>query len=177
MGLQVEVRRSRRRRRTVQARRDGDTIVVMVPDNLSRAEERAVVAEMVAKVERRERRGSRRSDADLMQRAADLSDRYLGGIARPTSVRWVGNQRSRWGSCTPDAGTIRLSERLQTMPGWVVDYVLVHELVHLIEPHHDAAFWAWVANYPHTERAKGYLMGWSDGHGVDRPPSEEGEVD
>lgn len=145
----------------------------MVPDNLSRAEERAVVSEMVAKVERRERRGPhRRSDADLMARAAMLSDRYLGGIARPTSVRWVSNQRSRWGSCTPDSGTIRLSERLRGMPDWVVDYVLVHELVHLIEPHHDAAFWGWVANYPHTERAKGYLMGWSDANGVDRPPSE-----
>lgn len=153
--------------------------MVMVPDNLTRAEERAVVTEMVAKVERRERRGAhRRSDADLMQRAARLSDRYLGGIARPTSVRWVGNQRSRWGSCTPDPGTIRLSERLQDMPDWVVDYVLVHELVHLIEPGHDAAFWGWVANYPHAEKAKGYLIGWSDAQGVDRPPSERAdEVD
>jgi len=46
-------------------------------------------------------------------------------------VRWVDNQRSRWGSCTPADRTIRLSRRLQDMPAWVIDYVLVHELVHL----------------------------------------------
>ena len=37
---------------------------------------------------------------------------------------------------------IRLSDRLQGMPSWVVDYVLVHELAHLLEPGHDARFWA-----------------------------------
>lgn len=177
MGPRVEIRRSRRRRRTVSARRDGDKIIVMVPDNLTKAQERDLVSEMVAKVEKRERRGPRRTDNDLMDRAQRLSDLYLGGIAEPVSVRWVGNQRTRWGSCTPDDRTIRLSERLQKMPDWVIDYVLVHELVHLIEPHHNEAFWGWVANYPHTAKAKGYLEGWSDAQGLKRPPSEEVDAD
>lgn len=175
MGAEVEVRRSRRRRRTVSAYRDGDKIVVMVPDNLSRAEERDWVSKMVARVERKERRATRRGDSALLRRARDLSDRYLGGIAEPASVRWVGNQRSRWGSCTPDDRTIRLSARLQKMPDWVIDYVLVHELVHLIEPHHNEAFWGWVANYPHTEKAKGYLQGWSEAFRVAPPPDEQVE--
>jgi predicted metal-dependent hydrolase len=172
MGARVEVRRSRKRRRTVSAYRDGDTIVVLVPDNLTRAEERDWVSKMVARVERKERRSARRSDDDLLQRAADLSDRYLGGLAQPLSVRWVGNQRSRWGSCTPDDRSIRLSARLQRMPDWVIDYVLVHELVHLIEPSHNDQFWGWVAHYPHTEKAKGYLQGWSEALRVAPPPSE-----
>ncbi len=172
MGAQVEVRRSRRRRRTVSAYRDGDKIVVMVPDNLTRAEEREWVTTMVARVEKKERRAAKRGDADLLRRAGELSDLYLGGIADPASVRWVGNQRSRWGSCTPDDRTIRLSARLQKMPDWVIDYVLIHELVHLIEPHHNDEFWAWVANYPHTEKAKGYLQGWSEALRVAPPPSE-----
>jgi predicted metal-dependent hydrolase len=47
------------------------------------------------------------------------------------------------------------------MPECVVDYVLVHELAHLLEPGHDAAFWAWVDRFPRAERAKGYLEGVS----------------
>lgn len=177
MGSQVEIRRSRRRRRTVSAYREGDTIVVLVPDNLTRAEERDWVTTMVARVERKERRAARRGDDDLLERATDLSDSYLGGIPRPASVRWVGNQRSRWGSCTPDDRTIRLSARLQKMPDWVIDYVLVHELVHLIEPHHNDKFWGWVANYPHTEKAKGYLQGWSEALRLEPPPAMRVEDD
>jgi predicted metal-dependent hydrolase len=94
-----------------------------------------------------------------MSRARALSAAYLDGAAEPASVRWVDNQHRRWGSCTPADGSIRLSSRLQTMPEYVVDYVLVHELVHLIEPGHDERFWATVARYPKAERARGFLEG------------------
>ena len=77
----------------------------------------------------------------------------------PETVRWVDNQNSRWGSCTPSDRSIRLSTRLQGMPAWVIDYVLVHELAHLIEAGHTPAFWAWVDRYPKAERAKGFLEG------------------
>jgi hypothetical protein len=74
--------------------------------------------------------------------------------------------RTRWASCTPADGTIRISERLREAPSWVVDYVLVHELAHLLEPGHDAPFWAWVHRYPRTERAMGYLEGLSAAAGL-----------
>lgn len=170
----VEVRRSKRRRRTVSAYRDGDRIVVMIPASLSRAEEAEWVETMVARLEKSELR-RRPTDQVLLQRALGLSDRYLGGLATPESVRWVENQKSRWGSCTPGDRTIRLSARLQGMPGWVIDYVLVHELAHLLEPGHDASFWAWVERYPHAERAKGYLLGWSTAAKLDLPPGYDAD--
>jgi predicted metal-dependent hydrolase len=171
---EVEVRRSKRRRRTVSAYRDGDRIVVMIPASLSRAEEAEWVETMLTRLERSEQR-RRPSDDDLLQRALALSDRYLGGLATPETVRWVENQRSRWGSCTPGDRTIRLSARLRGMPAWVIDYVLVHELAHLLESGHDAKFWAWVDRYPQAERAKGYLLGWSAAAKVEPPPSGDAD--
>src|SRR3954471_22509376 len=96
----VEVRRSRRRRRTVAAYREDDKVVVLVPARFTRAEEREWVATMLARLDKQEKR-RRPSDAGLARRAAELSVRYLDGLARPLTVRWVANQNSRWGSCTP----------------------------------------------------------------------------
>lgn len=169
----VEVRRSKRRRRTVSAYRDGERIVVLIPASLTRKEEAEWVETMVARIEKAERK-ARLSDDDLLARAVRLSDQYLGGLATPQSVRWVTNQNSRWGSCTPGDRSIRLSERLQAMPAWVVDYVLVHELAHLLEPGHDARFWGWVDRYPQAEKAKGYLLGWSAAARVEPPPADHG---
>ena len=169
---EVEVRRSRRRRRTVSAYREGDRIVVLIPASMSKRDEATWVADMVARIERQERR-RHRTDDDLMVRARKLNDLYLGGLARPASVRWVTNQQSRWGSCTPGDRTIRLSARLQGVPGWVVDYVLVHELAHLLEAGHTPAFWAWVDRYPKAEKAKGYLEGYSAAARLEPPPGEE----
>jgi predicted metal-dependent hydrolase len=154
----VEVRRSARRRRTVSAYRDGDKTVVMVPSRLSKAEEEQWVATILERLAERERR-RRPSDEALMERARELSRRYMDGVPDPVSVRWVANQRTRWGSCTPDDGTIRLSTRLRGMPGWVVDYVIIHELAHLLVPGHGPDFWNLVARYPKSERARGFLEG------------------
>jgi predicted metal-dependent hydrolase len=172
---EVEVRRSARRRRTVSAYREGDRIVVLIPAAMSKRDEATWVADMVARLERKEQR-TRPSDEQLLARATTLNDTYFGGLATPSSVRWVTNQQQRWGSCSPGDRSIRLSERLQGMPGWVVDYVLVHELAHLLEHGHDAKFWAWVDRYPRSERARGYLLGWSAAAKVD-PPSSETEDD
>jgi predicted metal-dependent hydrolase len=169
----VEVRRSPRRRRTVSAYRDGDKTVVMVPSRLSKAEEALWVSTLLERLAERERR-RRPSDDALLDRARELSRRYLDGLARPASVRWVTNQRTRWGSCTPDDGSIRLSTRLRGMPSWVVDYVLVHELAHLLVPGHGPRFWRLVGHYPKAERARGYLEGVAAAAHL---PDENADVD
>lgn len=160
-GDVVEVRRSARRRRTVTAYREQGRTVVLIPAAFSPAEERRWVAQMVAKLQTREerRRRSLGGDEDLMARARALSEAHLDGLAEPVDVKWVDNQHRRWGSCTPADRTIRLSSRLRSMPEYVVDYVLVHELVHLLEPGHNDRFWTLVARYPRAERARGFLEG------------------
>ncbi|MCB0906573.1 MAG: M48 family metallopeptidase [Nocardioidaceae bacterium] len=168
---QIDVRRSRRRRRTVSAYRDGDTIVVLIPATLTRDQEAEWVDTMVKRLERSEAR-RRPSDDELMTRARRLSREHLDGRAQPATVRWVSNQRSRWGSCTPADRSIRLSDRLQPMPAWVVDYVLVHELAHLLEAGHGPRFWGWVDRYPEAERAKGYLLGYAAAAHLEPPVVE-----
>lgn len=167
----VEVRRSARRKRTVTAYRDQDTIVVLIPQRMSKRDERLFVEDMVAKVLAREARTRPpRGDAELRQRALDLSRRHLAPqldhTPTPTDVVWVTNQNQRWGSCTPSTRVIRLSHRLQAMPSWVSDYVLLHELAHLVESAHSARFWQLVDVYPESERAKGFLEGYLAGQGA-----------
>jgi predicted metal-dependent hydrolase len=162
----VEVRRSDRRRRMVSARREGDTVIVFIPGWMSESEERRWVDEMVRRLERseaRRRSPARTGDDALRRRSMELSRRYLEGRAEPTTVRWVPPMRTRWASCTPADGTIRISERLRDAPGWVVDYVLVHELAHLLEAGHNQRFWSLVARYPRAEQAKAWLDGYSAG--------------
>jgi predicted metal-dependent hydrolase len=154
----VEVRRSARRRRTVQAYRSGGKTIVLIPAGLSADEEDRWVDMMVARLDKGARR-RRPGDEELQQRAQDLSQRFFDGVADPVSVRWSDRQQRRWGSCTPAEGTIRLSRRLSGMPTWVLDYVLVHELAHLLVPDHSPRFWEHVERYPLAERAKGFLMG------------------
>jgi len=125
---------------------------------MSEAEEQRWVGVMLDKLAAQE---SKRmlGDTELAARAEWLSEQYLGARARPASVRWVTNQNTRWGSCTPAEGSIRLSHRLKGMPEYVVDYVLLHELAHLLVPGHGRRFWELLEAYPRTERARGYLEG------------------
>jgi predicted metal-dependent hydrolase len=165
--------RSPRRRKTVTAYRDGDTVVVLLPSRMTKREEAHWVTTMLERLDQRERRRRPPGDGELERRAKVLVARHLDGSVEPRSVRWVSNMRSRYGSCTPDEGTIRLSDRIALYPAWVRDYVLVHELVHLIVPNHSAAFWNLVARYPLAERARGFLIakGMEDDEGSAGPPS------
>ena len=168
--MKVEVVRSRRRQKTVQARRVGDVLQVCVPATLSASEEEHWVNEMLRRVERRQRTAG----VDLEQRAKHLSAKF--SLASPLSIRWVGNQQSRWGSCSPGQRTIRISSRLANEPLWVLDYVIVHELAHLHVRRHGKAFWNLVNRYPLTERARGFLIARGFGE-PDEPELDEPEAD
>ncbi len=150
--LHVEVIRSKRRRKTAQAQLVGSVLEIRIPAGCSQKEERHFVDHFRSKFER----SRAAAMVDLEHRAGRLAARH--GLPEPTSIRWVSNQRRQWGSCTPVDRSIRLSDRMAGFPGWVVDYVIVHELAHLVQADHGPAFWDLVNRYPRTERARGYLM-------------------
>nr|WP_246039497.1 M48 family metallopeptidase [Glycomyces buryatensis] len=140
-------------------------VVVMIPDAFSEREEREWIDHMLEKLQKKEARSVRASDAALRTRAVRLARRYYPeypNCADPVSVKWVENQHRRWGSCTPADGTIRISRRLTMMPSWVLDYVLLHELAHLVHADHSRPFWDLVSRYSKAERARGYLEGIAD---------------
>lgn len=151
-GMEVEVIRSSKRRKSVSARIVDGRIVVRMPQWMTKAQEAEYVESMVAKLERQHRAKA----VDLIARAAELAHRYR--LPVPRSIRFVSNQSSRWGSCSPTAGEIRISDRIAAFPGWVLDAVIVHELAHLLEAHHGPAFHAVANRYPKQERAYGFLL-------------------
>ncbi len=151
-GMEVEVIRSAKRRKSVSARIVDGRIVVRMPQWMSKAQEATYVESMVAKLTRQHTAKA----VDLTARARELARRY--GLPTPRSIRFVGNQASRWGSCTPATRDIRISDRVAAFPGWVLDAVLVHELAHLVEPNHGPRFHALANQYPRQERAYGFLL-------------------
>jgi predicted metal-dependent hydrolase len=156
--MDVRIVRSERRQRTISARLEAGVLVVRLPAGMPADQEQEWVERMRQRVVGRRRNDELNSDGALRQRADELNRTYFGGTLRIAEIRYVANQDARWGSCTTNQGTIRLSHRLADVPAWVRDYVIVHELAHLIRPDHSPAFWRLVQRYKLTERARGYLM-------------------
>jgi predicted metal-dependent hydrolase len=94
-----------------------------------------------------------RATRELPARLLELAAEHGLTVSR-VSVR---NQRWRWGSCSRN-GHICLNWRLVTMPDWVRDYVLIHELMHLKRMDHSRTFWRLVAAAcPQYEFARRWL--------------------
>lgn len=154
----VRVVRSKQRVKTVSATVDHGVLVVRIPASMSAKEEAKWVQKMGEKLRlKRKRRESSRTDEALEARARRLAQDYFGGL--DFSIEWSTRQKERWGSCTPIAASIRLSKSLRDFPDYVIDYVIVHELAHLVVPDHSLNFWQLVNRYPLTDRARGFLEG------------------
>ena len=150
--FRVEVVRSTRRKRSVGARLDQGVVKVTVPSWMSRAEEEEAVREMVRRFERK----VATANVDLTVRAHELASAHL--LPLPSSITWSDKLTAVWGLCTPHDGAVKISTRLVGFPNWVLDYVIVHELAHLVIADHGPDFWHVVNRYPRAERAIGYLI-------------------
>lgn len=157
--------RSARRKKSISALRQNGIIEIHIPDRMSRRDELAAIPEMIEIVLRREAK-SRSSDEALALMAQDLLSRYLPDFhEHPTAISWR-NMRERWGSCTTSDGTIRISLRLNGTPAYVIQCVLLHELIHLRVPGHGADFHSYLERFDGRERAEAFLEGFEAGLGA-----------
>ncbi len=117
-----------------------------------------IIENLRARVLRHVEAAETADDRALARRAGELNRLYFNNRLRWAEIRYVTNQQHRYGSCTSATATIRISHRMAAVPTWVRDYVIVHELAHLLEANHGARFWKLVNRYPKTERARGYLI-------------------
>ena len=156
---EIIVIRSTRRKKNISAYRQGGRIVVSIPARMSKADERAMVPEMVAKI-RAQEAAATMSEERLSSRVDELLTELAPEISlRPSSVNWRG-MRERWGSCTSTDRTIRISDRLKGAPDYVLDYVLFHEAIHLQYFDHGAEFKAFLSRFPLEAQAEAYLSGY-----------------
>ena len=156
---EIVVIRSSRRKKNISAYRQGGRIVVSIPARMSKADERAMVPEMVAKIRAQEAVATM-SEESLQIRAGQLLEEFAPEIVlRPASVNWRA-MRERWGSCTSLDRSIRISDRLKGAPDYVLDYVLFHEAIHLEHFDHGEQFKQLLARFPLEAQAEAYLQGY-----------------
>jgi predicted metal-dependent hydrolase len=160
----VEIRRSARRKKSVSAYRENGKTIVVVPARMAQRDIDSYVRDLVGRLDARDHKTA--SIDELERRARQLVKRYMdhdviGTHRVPVTIKWVTNQNSRWGSCSPADGNIRLSHRLREMPGYVIDCVLLHELIHLVVPDHSDRFYAFMNRFEELEKASAYLDGYS----------------
>lgn len=80
--------------------------------------------------------------SEVLRALPDVAEHMQERIGVHAS-RWsVRAMKTRWGSCTPKTGSIRINARLAAYPPACLEFVVAHELVHLLEPSHNARFHA-----------------------------------
>jgi hypothetical protein len=137
---------------------DKDILVISAPLMLSRERLEKIILDFKVKFEKLKLKEELDRKQSLVDIAGRLNAKYFGGRLRINSIEYVTGQSSKFGCCHYRSADIRISHRVGLMPDWVRDYVLIHEMAHLIEPNHGRAFWDIVSRYKLAERAKGYLM-------------------
>ena len=156
--MEIQITRSQRRRKTVSARMKNGVIEVSAPVDISEGKLREIVERFQLKFERKSKITELSRSEDLTKIAGKLNQRYFNGQITVNSIKYVTNQNSRFGSCNYRRKTIRISHRLASMPVWVRDYVIIHEMAHILEPNHDKSFYNLVSVYPLAERSRGFLL-------------------
>lgn len=159
---EFRVIRSSRRKKSMNAFRNNGLIEIHIPDRMSRRQELEIIPEMINLVLSRELR--QRASNELLEGLAEnlLKTLLPEFTEKPSSIQWK-PMRERWGSCTTMDRTIRIAERLNGCPEYVVSAVVFHELIHLRIPDHGPDFYALLERYPDRLRAEAYLAGFEAG--------------
>lgn len=164
---ELHVKHSARRKKTVTLKRSGGQWELAAPMHYDVRTDLAQIAQLLTRLSAKS--GAEASDEDLLARARTLNSAYFKDDIEPQSVKWVENQNSRWASCSAVSNSIRVSHRLQAVPDWVLDAVLVHELAHLRESDHGPRFRELTERYPRSRDADIFLEGFSRGIDYESP--------
>ncbi len=155
--MEIKIIRSPKRRRTVSAKMVNDCLIVSAPLRLSEENLTKIVSDFKLKFEKKKLKEELDRNQPLASIAAALNKRYFNGELEINSIEYVTDQNTKYGCCNYNKGHIRISHKVGLMPKWVRDYVLIHELAHLIVPNHSKDFWDIVYRYKFAERARGFL--------------------
>lgn len=154
---EIVVVRSKKRKRSISAFRQGGKIIISIPARLTKAEEREVVPEMIAKIRAKE---VAPVESELLELADKVLTQYAPEVlARPVSITWR-DMNERWGSCTSVDRTIRLATKLQRAPQYVLEFVLYHEAIHLHFADHGPEFQSLLHRHPRHLEAEAFLAGY-----------------
>ncbi|MCL5802498.1 MAG: M48 family metallopeptidase [Candidatus Thermoplasmatota archaeon] len=158
ISMEIVVYRSRRRRKTIQGFVKDGVIIIHLPMGLDPSEEKKHIDLIAKKLEKKNSVSQNKNQILLSELFAKFNDEFFLGRLSVNSIQFVDNQNVISGSCTPANKTIRISERMLDFPQWVLNYVVIHEMAHLVHPDHSRDFWDIVNRYRYTERARGFLM-------------------
>ena len=156
--MEVKIIRSSRRRKTVSARLVNDVLLINAPCHISDTHLEKIVGRLKERLQHKKLKEELDKNEDLMAVFNRLNEKYFEDKLKVKAIEYVTNHNSRFGCCNYGSAHIRISHRLSIMPVWVRDYVIVHEMAHLLEPNHGKEFWAMARRYELAERARGYLM-------------------
>lgn len=160
-GLKIEgirIVRSPRRRKTVSARLVSNILYIHAPMHISSERLDELTLHFKNKFQRDILKKELNKQQDLRVVADELNKKYFSGRLHIRSIGYVTNQETKFGCCNYKTGIIRISSMVASMPLWVRDYVVMHEIAHLVEPNHSKAFWDIVSRYKLSERARGFLI-------------------
>lgn len=151
----------KRRVKNVNARLKGSVLRVSAPPGMPEKDLAPVVEELARKLLRRAHASRVNEEGDALALTRKVAARF----PHPPSVKrvvFVTTQRSRWGSYSPRTDTVRLNAALRSMPRWVLEAVVAHELAHAIHTDHSPSFWSLLRSVcPETDEARSFLAGVS----------------
>jgi predicted metal-dependent hydrolase len=103
--------------------------------------------------------------AQLRQASAPLIAQWESRLGAKVARIYVQHMKTKWGSCNPRRASIRLNTDLAKKPRECLEYILVHEMAHLLEPSHNARFVALLDRYlPNWKLLRDELNRWPLGH-------------
>jgi hypothetical protein len=177
-GVALELRVVRKRVKNINARLRGSTLWISAPYHVPAGELDETIVQLARRLVRRSRADAVNSDGGAEAIARKVAARF-DDPPEVAEVRFVTNQRSRWGSYSARTGIVRLSAALRQMPPWVLEAVVAHELAHTFHLDHSPAFWELVRTVcPKTDRARAFLEGvsWLASSWEKLPPVERSQL-